>query len=394
MTRGIRTFLYLIAVACAVPATAQVGLKRSYQGVQNSTQPAPVALVYVSSYVGGKTGEIYIFSAAANGRLTLVQELPLPAAVWGMAPSKKYLFTTDTTWIYSFSVANDGTIKQVSSVNAVSFNKRDCGSVSTLFLDRAGAALYDFDQNFDCNDNDAYQFFTVDPSTGDLAYLGTTNTSNDWWNGPVNFIGSDHYGYQAHCIGDEYWTIYGFRRTDDGTLTELDRSFPTPAPKYGDFYCPNLASADPTDHIAISVQAVNGNFGNDGPPQLATYTADASGRLTTRSTYRNMPSTAETYVYDMAASPSGELLAVGGDAGLQVFHFNGGKPITVYTGLLTQGQISQLFWDKDNHLYAIGSESGKLFVFTVTPSSFRQAPGSPYTITTPQFISVLSKTKL
>jgi hypothetical protein len=91
-------------------------------------------------------------------------------------------------------------------------------------------------------------------------------------------------------------------------------------------------------------------------------------------------------------SPGGKLLAVGGTAGLQVFHFNGGKPITHYTGLLTTKEVDQFFWDNDHHLYAISRSAGKLFVFTITPTSVRQAPGSPYTITNPSNIIVLPKT--
>jgi hypothetical protein len=77
--------------------------------------------------------------------------------------------------------------------------------------------------------------------------------------------------------------------------------------------------------------------------------------------------------------------------GLQVFHFNGSNPITHYTGLLTKDEIDQFFWDNDNHLYAISNASGKLFVFTVTPTSVSQAPGSPYTISQPLNIIVLPK---
>jgi hypothetical protein len=83
---------------------------------------------------------------------------------------------------------------------------------------------------------------------------------------------------------------------------------------------------------------------------------------------------------------------VGGDAGLQIFHFNGSKPITHYTGLLTTDEVDQVSWDNDNHLYAISYVSGKLFVFTITPTSHHQAPGSPYTITKPQNIAILPKT--
>ncbi len=88
------------------------------------------------------------------------------------------------------------------------------------------------------------------------------------------------------------------------------------------------------------------------------------------------------------ASPSGLLLAVGGN-GLEVFHFNGASPITKYTGLLTSDKIVQLFWDNDNHLYALSASANKLFVFTVTPTSVSQAPGSPYTISNPVALAVL-----
>ena len=104
-----------------------------------------------------------------------------------------------------------------------------------------------------------------------------------------------------------------------------------------------------------------------------------------------MPRTANQSVSDLAVSPSGKLLAVGGSNGLQVFHFNGGDPITHYTGLLVQGAIGQIAWDNHNHLYAISSKSSKLFVFTATPTSHHQAPGSPYAITNPWGIAVLPR---
>jgi hypothetical protein len=59
--------------------------------------------------------------------------------------------------------------------------------------------------------------------------------------------------------------------------------------------------------------------------------------------------------------------------------------------LLTKDEVDQFFWDNDNHLYAISRSAGKLFVFTITPTSFSQAPGSPKTITKPEDIVVLPK---
>ncbi len=85
----------------------------------------------------------------------------------------------------------------------------------------------------------------------------------------------------------------------------------------------------------------------------------------------------------MRMSPSGKLLAVGG-SGLEIFHFNGGSPVTKYKMLLSTDSIGQILWDNDNHMYALGSDAkgtGKLWIYTVTPTSVTEAPGSPYSIT-------------
>jgi WD40 repeat protein len=193
-------------------------------------------------------------------------------------------------------------------------------------------------------------------------------------------------------------SIYGFQRNREGTLTQLPITPQTPLPKKGDFYCTSLAAADRKNHVAIAVRQFNAqSWQPDGPPQLATYTSDASGNLTTKSTFLNMPKQAVNYPVDIKMSPSGKLLAVAGaagagTAGIQVFHFNGSNPITHYTGLLTKDPVDQLSWDNHNHLYAVSRSAGKVFVFTITPTKFSQAPGSPYTITNPQNITVLPKT--
>jgi hypothetical protein len=104
-----------------------------------------------------------------------------------------------------------------------------------------------------------------------------------------------------------------------------------------------------------------------------------------------MPVTEVKNVNALNASPSGELLAVGGSAGLQVFHFNGSSPITHYTGLLTTDEIDQVFWDSSNHLYAVSNSHGKLFVFTVTPTKVSQASGSPHSISGLNSFYIVSK---
>ena len=79
-------------------------------------------------------------------------------------------------------------------------------------------------------------------------------------------------------------------------------------------------------------------------------------------------------------SPSGKQLAVAG-TGIEIYNFNGASPLTLSSSLPNSSvHFSQLTWDKNNHVYAIDEPTGKLYVYTVTATSIKPAPGSPYTI--------------
>jgi hypothetical protein len=89
-------------------------------------------------------------------------------------------------------------------------------------------------------------------------------------------------------------------------------------------------------------------------------------------------------------SPSGKYLAVGAINGVEIFHFKGSAQATKYKTLLAGKTIVEVYWDSNNHLYALVSDSpgtGKLYVYTVTSTSVTEATGSPYSIPNP--ISVI-----
>ena len=237
----------------------------------------------------------------------------------------------------------------------------------------------------------AYQAFSIDQSTGQLNFLQLGPDGGVNANIPLSFIANNLYSYGASCY-EGSGNIFGYKRNSDGTLTALNINPIIPAaPKGEGAYCPYLTAADPNGNLAVSMEP-NNDITPSGPVQIAVYSADSAGNLTTTSTAQNMPKTqaGPTYgINDIWMSPSGKLLAVAGTSGLQVFHWNGAKPVTTYTGLLTTAPISQMFWDNDNHLYALSQTTGKLYVFTVTPTSHSQAKGSPYTITGAENIQVL-----
>jgi hypothetical protein len=404
MTKEMRFFvtlhvksICLMTAICATLLLAQMTPGTAQAQTQEAASSAPVAYVpvayvYVSSNPkGSSTNEIQAYAAAANGKLTTVSGSPFRDDVTSMASNGKYLFASTRSGIYiaAFAIEADGALRWKQSTDIVKYNQDDCGSSGPLFLDHTGSTVYDLELRSDCSNN-SYQSLGINKYTGGLQNRGSSGT-DAWLNLPASFIGNNIYAYAASCLGNLYWEITGYKRSSNGLLSDININAPTPTPKAGDFFCPSQTAADPTNHVAITLQAVNQDFNPDGPPQLATYTADSAGNLSTKSTVANMPQTSVGTVTDLKMAPSGKLLAVGGTAGLQVFHFNGSSPITHDTGLLTKSQVDQFFWDKANHLYAISRAAGKLYVFTVTPTSATQAPGSPYTISGPQNIAVQPK---
>ena len=206
----------------------------------------------------------------------------------------------------------------------------------------------------------------------------------------MTFSSNNKFAYGTECIdyeGGFLDTFWGYGRSSSGHMT-LDSSIAVPDLKPenpNDYYCAKAVAADPSGHLAVSLQAIsNSTDAPDGEAQLATMTISSSGNLSSTSTYKNMPSTG-TGATALATSPSGKLLAVGGGGlesgggGFQIFHFNGSSPITKESSILQSSVIFQGFaWDKNNHLFALGG--GQLFVYTVTSSSVTEAPGSPYSI--------------
>ena len=350
------------------------------------SQPAtsgPVAYIYVSSLIGNVKYQVLAYEAAANGALTPIPGSPFPYNVTSLALNGAWLFGVDPTGqnIRSLSIGSNGALtykdKFTTSLTG--------GGLYDLFLDHTGSSVYAI---YYTTNND-YLSQSIDQQTGQLSFL------NDLQGGPdhnvaLSFIGNNQFAYASSCyhFGPE---IFGVQRASDGTLSYLNLNPPFPAEKSGGFYCPWAAAADPTNHLAIALTPLNSNWGSDGSTQLAVYTADSSGNLTTTSTYQNMPSVLTQGAQTYSMSPTGKYLAVGG-IGLQIFHFNGANPITHFTGLLTTDTIGQVYWDNANHLYAISADAGKLYVFTVTSTGVTQALGSPHKITTPYSLIVLPKT--
>ena len=364
---------------------------------QAAVSAAPVAFVYVSNTPGSGANKVNAYAAAANGKLTPVAGSPFANNLTSMVVNGKYLLGSNKAGVFvaAFLIQPNGALHWTTSTNVVRFNTSGCGGISPLNLDHTGATLYVATTVGSLCDSTEHQSFTIDKPTGGLRFLGSTSETF-LFDTPLSISANNLYAYGTDCVnfqGNYTDTFHVYKRGSNGLLTLTAINPPTPPPPTsGDFYCRSQTATDPSNHLAVSVQAIDLSTSQpDGQPQLATYTADASGNLTTPSTSGNMPGTAVGFVNDLTMSPSGKLLAVAGQSGLQIFHFNGSAPITAYTGLLTTDDVDQCFWDNANHLYAISRNTGKLRVFTITPTSHSQATGSPYSIHAPANIIVQPK---
>jgi hypothetical protein len=375
--------------------SAALSVASAFAQVSPSSQPnlpssAPVAYVYVASSPGsGEASVIVGYSASANGALTPIPGSPFQEDAGSMAVNGKYLMAANYANppdIDTLQIGSNGALTYVTSTPCAQ-TSNGCVYTFNLFFDHTGSDLYAME--VDENDNANTASFTVDKSSGALNYLGDSVTGafpGDY--ASTFFIGDNVYAYSTDQSGCMYPAIYGFQRQSSGFLNLISTQFNVPTPPPGvRVYYPDLTVADPNNNLVFLEQPANPPGCAPGPVQIAVYTTDANGNIHTNSTYKDMPATMIQNPYDMKMSPSGQLLAVAGQEGLQVFHFNGANPVTHYTGLLVNEPIMQMFWDNSNHLYAISS-AGKLYVGTVTPTKIAMAPGSSYSVTGPQFVIV------
>lgn len=377
-------------VFCLCGSIAAFSHSSTSVSAQKVSKHSVVAYVYIANSAGGNATEISAFAADGMGRLKAVPGSPFMETAGYMVVNGTYLMAVAGSNINAYRIADDGSLTFAVSSDYQQVQP-GCGGANQLAFDHTGQSLYVTEYDADCSNN-AVTNWAVDDQTGGLNYLGITDTGN--WNiNAAYFIGDNQFAYTAYNDSCMYYSMNGFERAANGMLTEFRPTMNTPTPPSSfRAYIPYLGAADPTNHVAFAEYPANPPGCSSDPVQLATYTANSDGSLTTTSTWGNMPTTDISSIYDMKMAPSGELLAVAGQQGLQVFHFNGAAPITSYTGLLTTDPINEMFWDSDNHLYAItgvfNSNVNRLHVFTVTPTGYREASGSPYTINGPQHIIV------
>jgi hypothetical protein len=352
----------------------------SDQATTEATTAALVAYVYVQTKAG-----VNVYDANSSGELTLVKGSPFAESGQMEGINGGYLISVGTDDLHSYKIGTDGAVgSQASEIDTQSYGGSECGTtIDASILNHTGQyfSVQLADTTPSSNSCSSLQTYKA-ASNGEFTFLGNT-VSTDGVHGSVyqqavsTYSSNDLFAYGS--MSTQGANVFdAFKRASAGDLvanTSFSQSGPTPNPSLGT-YEPWAVAADPASHLAAVVYTP---FGDSTTMQLASYTINNStGAVQSIDTYKNMP-VVEGYPITINMSPAGNLLAVGGANGLQIFHFNGAAPPTAYSGVvLPNVEIDQLAWDRSNHLYLLSFSSGKLYVYTVTTTSIREAAGSPY----------------
>jgi hypothetical protein len=402
MKHSLQLSFCLIATISTGTALAQTSTDPAYQ--RPGASSSPVAYVYVQTSQG-----TVLYDASSSGKLTLVAGSPFNTSGDLIGSNGKYLVTFGTHDLHTYRVAANGALgPQTSQFDTQSYAGGQCGTTAGALLDHSGQDVYVSLKGAPGDGGnelcDALQTSSISSSSGSPTFEGDVLVDEDSKASGTDtlpvLLGNNAFAYSLEGIPDgcEH-TINIFARESSGALEFApgqNTTFPV-GPSGGYYYYPllpsnidsllvplwpSLIAGDPTDHLAIALYAeADAPCGITKTPQLASFTADSKGNLTTTNTAENMPSIAGSGINVMRLSPTGNLLAVATGTGVQIFHFNGSKPITKFTGVIGKtGFIRDLQWDKSNHLYAVNGASGNLHVYTITTTTAVEAAGSPYAV--------------
>lgn len=352
-----------------------------------TAQSTHVAYVYVSNLANPNSStkhDLYAYGARADGTLYRVTGTPFNYDINGIWDNSHYLFGLSGTQIDSYWISATGAPQLAATVDAAAHATNPCGGIGPLKVDHSGGNLYNPIAEGDCM-GFSFQNFAINKTSGKMTYENTSD--EDFLGGTeLDFLGNNLFAYSPICTNfdhEEVGRIASFQRASDGSLKSISANVAVIAPKNpSNDYCPLTLATDPTNHMAVLQQEEDFSSDVYGPPVIATYTATAKGDLLTTSTSSNMPHT-RSGMSMMRMDPSGKLLAVAGAGGLEIFHYHGANPVTYAQTLLTSVPVDSLYWDHNNHLYALTRSDigkGKLYVFTVTLTGASQAAGSPHAV--------------
>jgi hypothetical protein len=343
------------------------------------------AFVYESADVSNTSSSIqaiYGYALSSTGKLT-----PIPGEPFGVGDGINYYTACNGTFLFGISwgnpehatwqniityrIASNGALSKVQTTPAATFSTTPGPHYlyGPLALDHSGQFLYvGVTGGSDLYSEYSVMTFQVNHETGALDFLGETPFHGQDTT-TIHFTGDDKYAFDENN--------YEYLVAGNKTLRLLGNA--TDAGFDG-----NYLDTDPLNNLAV--------LGNNG--QLQSWLVQSNGNLTQHSS--DGKTLVRTNLWpdnyqQMYFSPDGSILALAG-FGLDLYHFNGAKPVTNYKQLFAPGVynsqtnrtagtlVSIVGWDNQHHFITMTQDlpqsgtAGPLYwqIYTATSTSVSQ----------------------
>lgn len=344
------------------------------------------AYIYESADVSNTNSSvqaIYGYALSSSGEVSPIPGEPFAVGDginYYTASNGTYLFgiswgnSSNPTWqnIISYRIAANGALTKVQTTAAATYSSTPGPHYlyGPLALDHSGQYLYvGVTGGTDMYSQYSVMTFQVNPETAALNFVGETPFHGQDTT-TIHFTGDDKYAFDEN----NYEYLVG------GNKTLLLMGNATDAGFDG-----NYLDTDPEDNLAV--------LGPHG--QLQSWLVHSNGSLSQHSSDGQTLVRTNLWPDDyqqMNFSPDGSILALAG-FGLDLYHFNGAKPITNYKQIYAPGVYNSqtntiagtlvwiVGWDSQHHFITIAQDYPKtgtpapLYgqIYTVTPTSVTEA---------------------
>ena len=327
-----------------------------------------VAYAYTAS-----ASEIRAYGVNSDGSLAAVSGSPYAASLENSSivtnGSNLYAIAEDQNNVDIYSINNSSGALALASTAS---NQNDVSG--GLALDHTGSSLYV--SVGCCDENGGVSVFTVGS--------GSTAQRIQFANGPaiqpspLVFSPNNQFTYFFGCSA-RVEGVFGYTRATDGTLTSFNPGQPTPPTgNSGEAFCPERLAVSAKGDMAILwvpfAFASRGQVGTE--TYVMTYAINSDGTLTAIANSQVKTASSAQNKVALKFDPTGSVLAVAGDGGVQTYSLNGTGTLTPAGAPLNVGVTFQnVAWDNSNHVFA--TSSTQLYVYNSMSGVLTPAAGSP-----------------
>ena len=408
MSRELRLFVFLCLVtfiglftACGGSSnsnTASTGNNGSGSGSSGSSSGTGSASPgsgsgsgssssFVSYVYTAGASEIHAYGVNANGSLTAVSGSPFAFSTAQndrIATNGSNLYAIDSSFanIDIFSInRSTGSLLMAGTASALTGDPSQSDQAAGLALDHTGSSLY-VSVGLSDQDSGINAFAVGSASTAQqIKFLSTGAFTEP----PVLFSPNNQFAYSDLCTA-RVAGVFGYARASDGTLTSINLANPPgPTGPSGVGFCPGPLAISAKGYMAIVwIPFAFASSVPSNQPFVVTYTINSDGTLTAVSNSQVAPASTSSIgnsasfnAIAVGFDPSGSVLAVAGNGGIQTYSLNGSGMLTPVGAPLNAGvSFQNVAWDNSSHVFA--TSSSQLYVYSSTSGMLTPATGSPY----------------